>query len=357
MKVVKNKYFNETGCLTLDALEKYNSGKLEGNDLQTVSSHLAGCDLCSDALEGLKLINDREKLNSVISEINDNLTKNLLNNQKYRKIRNDRIFYFSAAAVIILLLGIFSYFKFSINKHTIEISELSGDKKVEMPVPKYRETEKTTKQSVDEKHTEITETEKLKYITINMSDIEPEELFDEELEISLDEEEPETKNVTGDEISNSDESFLMDMIVINSEANVESGPSAPPIHIQLNNNNTKTDESAIENDKTDIAAKELIVEIMPQFPGGENGLRNYLQQNLKYPVRARDKGVEGKVYISFMVSETGGVTNVEILKGIDPECNNEAARIIKEMPHWKPGTRQGKPVSVRFVLPVYFKLN
>jgi TonB family protein len=352
MKVVKNKYFNETGCLTLDALEKYNSGKLEGNDLQTVSSHLAGCDLCSDALEGLKLINDKEKLNSLISEINDNLTKNLLHNQKDRKIRDDRVFYFSAAAVIIILFGFFSYFKFYINKFDTVISENSGDKKVEMPVPKYREKGKNEKRTIDTKTIETITTEKLQYITINLSDIEPEDMFDDELEISLNDEEPIEQNVTAKDIPDSNEGFLIDMVIINSDANVESGPSAPPAHINLNDNNPRRDKNR-ENSVKEFT----IVEIMPQFPGGETGLRRYLQQNLKYPVKARNKGIEGKVYISFAVSETGRVTDVEVLKGIDPECNNEAVWIIKGMPEWEPGTQQGKPVSVRFVIPVYFKLN
>ena len=351
MKVIKNKYFNESGCLTLEALEKYRSGKLEGNDLETVSSHLAGCDLCSDALEGLELIKDRDKLNSVISEINENLNKNLLQNQKVRKTANNRVFYFSAAATIIILLGIFSYFKFYVNKFDTGISEYSGDKKVEMPVPKYRKEIKSTKQSVDANKTETVVTEKLQYITINLSDLEPEDMFDDELEISIDEEEPIEQNVTAN-IADPNEGFLIDMVVINSDANVESGPSAPPAHITLKNNIPEQDEGG-ENPGKEFT----VVETMPQFPGGEAGLHRYLQQNLKYPARARDKGVEGKVYISFSVNKTGQVTNVEVLKGIDSECDKEAVSIIEGMPLWKPGTQQGKPVSVRFVIPVYFRLN
>ncbi len=335
----------------MEALEKYHLGKLKGNDLEIVSSHLAGCDLCSDALEGLELINDSEKLNSVISEINENLNKNLLQNQKVRKIGNNRVFYFSAAATIIILFSVFSYFKFYVNRFDTGISEYSGDKKVEMPVPKYRNEIKSTKQSVDANKAETVVTEKLQYITINLSDIEPEDMFDDELEISIDEEEPAEQNVTAN-IADPNEGFLIDMVVINSDANVESGPSAPPAHIRLNNNMPEQDKGR-ENPGKEFT----IVETMPQFPGGETGLRRYLQQNLKYPARARDKGIEGKVYISFAVSETGQVTNVEVLKGIDPECNYEAVSIIEGMPEWKPGVQQGKPVSVRFVIPVYFRLN
>ena len=101
----------------------------------------------------------------------------------------------------------------------------------------------------------------------------------------------------------------------------------------------------------------MAVESMPQFPGGENRLRNYLQNNLKYPSQARKARVEGKVYVSFVVNSGGRVTDTKIIKGIGEGCNIEALRVINKMPFWKPATQQGRPVSVRFVIPVYFKLN
>ncbi len=353
MKELTNKYFNESGCLTLEALEKYLNNELDGDDFKIINNHLKECELCSDALEGLELVKDKEKLNSMISEINENLNSKLKSGNNVRKMRSDKLFYYSAAAVIIILFGLFSYFKFGMKKNSAEMPLYAGNSKVEMPLPKL--DIKPGKKIAKQKESGNIENEKLQYITINIKDIELDDLADEELEISLENDKPISKTSENKEMPDADDGYLIDMVVINSDANIGSGPSAPPGHILPDNEQDKTKRDLSE--KVDVINKEFtVVETMPGFPGGETGLRNYLKQNLKYPHRAREKGVEGKIYISFIINTSGQVTNVEVLKGIDPECDEEAVRIVKGMPEWEPGRQQGKPVNVRFVLPIYFKL-
>ena len=96
---------------------------------------------------------------------------------------------------------------------------------------------------------------------------------------------------------------------------------------------------------------------MPQFPGGADALIEYMKKNVIYPNKAKEKGVQGTVYVSFIVEKDGSVSNVNILKGIGGECDEEALRVVKEMPRWTPGLYKGKPARVLFNIPIYFKLN
>ena len=96
---------------------------------------------------------------------------------------------------------------------------------------------------------------------------------------------------------------------------------------------------------------------MPQFPGGENELLNYIGHNLIYPKIAQQNGIQGKVIIRFIVNKTGKVEKAEIVKSLDPECDKEALRVINKLPHFIPGEVKGKKVAVYYTLPITFKLE
>lgn len=99
------------------------------------------------------------------------------------------------------------------------------------------------------------------------------------------------------------------------------------------------------------------VEVMPQFPGGQAEMYKYISDNLKYPVVDQEMGTQGRVTIRFVVSKTGEITNIQLLKGISPTCDKEAIRVIKSMPRWLPGKQNGNAVQVYFTIPVVFKLK
>lgn len=99
-----------------------------------------------------------------------------------------------------------------------------------------------------------------------------------------------------------------------------------------------------------------VADVMPQFPGGESALINYLKKNKNYPADAKQKKVQGTVYVNFVVSKKGTVLYPYVIHGISKSCDAEALRIIKSMPAWKPGKLKGKPVLVRYNLPVRFAL-
>ncbi len=99
-----------------------------------------------------------------------------------------------------------------------------------------------------------------------------------------------------------------------------------------------------------------IVEEMPEFPGGPEALYPYIGKNLRYPEQAVEEGIEGVVYLTFVVETDGRISNVNVLRGIGGGCSEEAVRVVKGMPNWKPGKQNGKTVRVRYNLPIRFKL-
>jgi protein TonB len=101
----------------------------------------------------------------------------------------------------------------------------------------------------------------------------------------------------------------------------------------------------------------MVVEVMPQFPGSEKALMEFIYQNVSYPEKAKEKSIQGRVIIRFAVMADGNVSNISVLKGVDPELDNEALRVIGLLPQWKPGLQGGKPVNVWYSVPVTFTLN
>ena len=99
-----------------------------------------------------------------------------------------------------------------------------------------------------------------------------------------------------------------------------------------------------------------VTETMPQFPGGQGVMMKYLAANIKYPASAVKAKKQGRVIIAFVIQKDGSVTNARIVKSVDPELDAEALRIVKAMPNWTPGTQDGKPVNVRYTIPVVFSL-
>jgi len=100
-----------------------------------------------------------------------------------------------------------------------------------------------------------------------------------------------------------------------------------------------------------------IVEEMPSFPGGDEARVRFLSQNIKYPQMAKESGIQGTVFVTFVVEPDGNVTNVRVLRGIGGGCDEEAMRVVRMMPKWKPGQQRGKSVRVQFNMPIRFTLN
>lgn len=126
---------------------------------------------------------------------------------------------------------------------------------------------------------------------------------------------------------------------------------------------------AVLKAKEDIAAPEppkhvveetkifTVVEQMPMYPGGDAALMGYLRDNIKYPTVAAENGVQGRVVVGFVVERDGSITDVNILRGVDPSLDREAMRVVKSMPKWTPGKQNGSAVRVKYQVPVSFRLQ
>ena len=99
------------------------------------------------------------------------------------------------------------------------------------------------------------------------------------------------------------------------------------------------------------------VEVMPEFPGGNQAMMDFVATNVKYPKEAMDKNISGRVMVQFVVEKDGSISDIKVAKGIGGGCDEEAVRVVKAMPKWKPGKEKGKPVRVGFMMPFAFKLQ
>ncbi|MFP4556520.1 MAG: energy transducer TonB [Bacteroidales bacterium] len=126
-----------------------------------------------------------------------------------------------------------------------------------------------------------------------------------------------------------------------------------------------TEDAAVKivdfsDEEEDVEEEEIfvIVEDMPGFDGGDsNKFREYIQKNLKYPDIAAENGIQGRVFVSFVVEPNGEVTNVRVVRGVDPALDKEAVRVVESSPKWTPGKQRGKPVRVSFTFPIIFVLQ
>ena len=121
----------------------------------------------------------------------------------------------------------------------------------------------------------------------------------------------------------------------------------------------KFQTSATNRDDTTLLKGDVFYEVEkpPQYPGGEQERVNFLVKTIRYPEQARMKGIEGTVYLTFIVEKSGIISDVRVLRGIGGGCDEEAVRAIRAMPKWKPGTQNGKAVRVQFNMPLKFTLE
>ncbi|WP_297101523.1 energy transducer TonB [uncultured Draconibacterium sp.] len=173
-----------------------------------------------------------------------------------------------------------------------------------------------------------------------------------------------------------------EIIPITREQEVKPPPPPPPpkvievlnivdddveIEDELEIEDTEADEETVidvapvietaEEEEEEEAQVFFIVEDMPEFPGGDLALRKYIANAIKYPVIAQENGIQGKVYVTFVVSKTGKVTDAKIARGVDPSLDKEALRVVNALPAWKPGKQRGKPVNVSYTVPINFVLQ
>ena len=131
------------------------------------------------------------------------------------------------------------------------------------------------------------------------------------------------------------------------------------INADVDQNEVIEEYVPVEVEEEEVQEQEIfqIVEEMPAYPGGDQKLMEFIAKGIKYPQIARETGIQGRVFVGFVVEPDGSVSNVKVLRGIGGGCDEEAMRVVKSMPKWKPGKQRGKAVRVSYMLPVNFKLQ
>ena len=160
-----------------------------------------------------------------------------------------------------------------------------------------------------------------------------------------------------------------DMLIFSFNENPETGESEQTVTVMAPDGTVrpvsqeeldamKVSDENLEEVDVKISGDEvfMIVEEMPEFPGGEEALVKFIAESTKYPEEAKNKGIQGKVFVQFVVNKEGNVEDVKLAKSIDPLLDEAAMNIVKSMPQWKPGRQRGKNVNVSFTIPINFQL-
>jgi TonB family protein len=420
----RNKYqrlFTPSGCLTEEALKKFRDSSLNSGEQLIVEKHLSKCNLCSDAIEGLKLITDPARVSTILEEINSKLkvlVSKRNNSITYKKRQiSDRVLYLSAAATVTILIGWLIFLNlnkpFGLDKITVITNTESSQKVPATPVPKDAgissnhevkikdQTEEITASNSNDQKNEIGESnnkaltiieedEKKNFdkeqpsITENLSDETDQLALIEGLEKASVSEET-IEPVTIDIASNQPIEYYMGEVIIQAEkANLirlsdkqmestSKSELAEGIAIESETRQKVASQRKSERilgEKTPIEISEKasasiiqatahffkVIDSMPVFPGGIQEMNIFLKKNLQYPVNALENQIEGTLYVSFIVEEDGKVSNIFLVRGLGSDFDKEALRVMKLMPAWTPGYKDGKPVKVQISLPIKFQL-
>lgn len=325
--------FNPSGCLSEQVIEAYVSHALSAPQQQEVDTHLQTCALCRDAVEGYLL-------NPVaVPDFNAMIDRKIQGNQQEDRLTNRRMnritTVLAIAATLILFLGIYWIIIDQIPQQKQEVAMMemapvpdSLSPPVPVPLPPPENTTRVKDPAMFMVPDVVTD-----------SVVVAENYTRDEVSMASDEEAtlPVQEDKSGNHIHAAKEQM-------EEKATLRTGVSAK---------RKATGKAEVVEDKPVYA----MVEEMPEYPGGEEARLRFLAENLTYPQVAKESGIEGTVYLTMVIDETGSLKDVRVIRGIGGGCDEEAVRVIKKMPRWKPATQAGKPVSVKYTLPVRFKLN
>ncbi len=351
------KLFTVSGCIAPEGMQRYIDGTLTAAEKELIDAHIGICELCTDAIGGYLKHNNPSKASRVVLDINRQLHQKFLRIQTKKARERSMVSVFSAAATIILITGLLYLMKqreiyrerllaYSLQDSiTISGSSVSRHRNY---IDESANLQKKAEQEI------LTETMPTRAITsgANINNKQKSEEFRitaaadepvEELQLAI--VNPRSDSLHIAEITNAE-------IDINVVGYAAKGTSMEK---------KKSFQSSPADSEADNAISDevfIIAEEMPGFMGGDiNRFREYVQQHITYPAEAAKAGIEGKVFVSFVINKKGKLVKPEIVRSVDPLLDKEALRVISSSPEWTPGMQQGKPVNVQLVIPVLFKLQ
>jgi TonB family protein len=322
--------FDRSGSLTIRAMELYLRGDLNQAEMEVVEKHLDQSPFDREAMEGI-LKHAGENISLQVEELKGQVNKTVPKVTNLQKLRIRQRTYWYSAAGILLLAGL----------SILLIFMLRG--------PRHQNQLAVNEPAVVNEN-----------VTGNINP-EQNQSFSENDRVPVTEQKLKIND------SNPDKEIGRKDLTITQEVNEEIQSERNGYNIIEPGKDLESeviDEEIIIMPDYDVAAEEadseqvfLVVESMPDYPGGEEKLYKFLEENIKYPQLAKESGIQGRVFVTFAVEKDGSITNIRVLRGIGGGCDEEAIRVVKAMPKWIPGRQRGKPVKVQYNLPVKFTLN
>jgi len=385
--------FLPSGCLTEDGLMFFVSGSLKDDTLIKAKKHISECPLCYDACEGLRMwLNEKNTVQTItpetpannhtdsvifpgdqtVSEVNEGSASKAVNEFHVRTdLINDRLkqrlhthalieagkikrlsykpfVWLAAAASIILFVGA-GYVLWIQNQQAQKLQAQKLLQKEAALIAQIPETlpypPSNSKVILNVKFNSDKGTHIPPVLTIVNEDItQASEMVRDTRNNAL---------YTDDNEGNTENRPGVESDVFREESGMYKGQNSKRALIAKNSGGAMR---KAENDE-ETSSVFISVQQMPSFPGGDAARKKYLSRKLKYPVQASENGIQGVVYVSFVVKTDGSLANIKILHGIGGGCDEEALRVVKLMPRWKPGRQNGKSVRTLINMPVYFKLH
>ena len=355
-------FFTPSGCLTGDALKQYISGSLSGVELEMAKQHISECPLCADAAEGLSMwlkensfqstsenqFNNRTAL--LNRHINERLHARKLHLPKETKRLSYKPFvWLAAAASILLFIGVGYIFWLQNQQNSkLEAQKLlrARDSALLAQIPEnLAYPPSNSKVILNIKYNYEKGTHSPPVLTIVNDDV-----ADASYKALN------SGNKAGrtiDENEYTENRHGVESDVLRDDPGMYKGQNAKhTLTVKNNGGAMKRDENDDE-----ISSVFISVQQMPSFPGGETARKKYLAKNLRYPTQAVEDGIQGTVYVNFVVKTNGSLADIKILRGIGGGCDEEALRVVKKMPAWYPGYQNGRNVPVRFTLKMDFKIK
>jgi TonB family protein len=364
--------FDQSGNLTLNAMERYLRDELSREELSLVEKHLAESEFDREALEGLKK-HGSGNISQDVKELNSDI---LFAARKRAKTGDSgisrRIYWYAAASLAGLIgLSLLMFFMFRNPDKKTQLAVMQPDTmlyKTKAVITPSENNLKTEKVNIP-----VTEQKREIASTVNPS---PQRSSGIE-KITPEPNQPVTQLEVVENrqpgIINNDISVIVEADEV-TEFQIVGGVSITGDQKAAEENLNRKGERVTTNYQvqaqsalavSDNAAPEMeaesqifmVVEGMPEFPGGDTALYRFLTENIHYPDSAKTAGIQGRVFITFVVNKDGSISDVRVLRGIGGGCDEEALRVVKSMPNWIPGTQRGKPVHVQYNLPIKFSLE
>jgi TonB family protein len=383
--------FTLSGCLTGDALMLFVSGALKGTALTKAQKHIAECPLCTDAVEGLRMwlkenkpsetqneltellrsegsglsgevpvadvhsnktfVNPINKFHTRTDILNKHIKQRLHTHAMIEANKKKRLSYkpfvwLAAAASIVILIGSF-YVVWIQNQ--VDSENLAKQRAAELAM---------LESQISSDSLDVTIPANKAVLALKVRNVNG---------ISKSVQVPKSTETEDAEVFNQDEMRAVSQVAAEpetlpaEEANAIRAESKAITPDKANAAPAGKNEKTVTMKKAEVEDQSkavfTVVEEMPSFPGGEAERNKFLAEHIVYPKQAIESGIQGSVYLSFIVHTDGKIEDVKILRGIGGGCDEEALRVVKLMPRWNPGKQNGKMVNIFYTMPVNFKLQ